>query len=65
MGIGQFALTPILPMMQQDFGLSVSDGGWLASANYLGFLFGAVSAISVRVRSTTALRVGLVVIAIV
>jgi len=65
MGIGRFALTTILPMMQQDFGLSVSDGGWLASANYLGFLFGAVSAISVRVRSTTALRVGLVVIAIV
>jgi predicted MFS family arabinose efflux permease len=65
MGIGRFAFTPILPMMQQDFGLSMSDGGWLASANYLGFLFGAVSAISVRVRSTTAVRVGLVVIAIV
>jgi hypothetical protein len=38
MGIGRFAFTPILPMMQQDSGLSVSGGAWLATANYLGFL---------------------------
>ena len=36
MGIGRFAFTPILPMMQQDAGLTVAGGGWLASANYLG-----------------------------
>ncbi|HEX7045817.1 MAG TPA: YbfB/YjiJ family MFS transporter, partial [Burkholderiales bacterium] len=37
MGIGRFAFTPILPMMQEDAGLSVAAGGWLASANYLGY----------------------------
>ena len=65
MGIGRFAFTPILPMMQQDGGLSVTEGGWLASANYLGFLLGAVAAIRIRVRPTAAIRWGLVVIGVV
>lgn len=65
MGIGRFALTPILPMMQQDGGLSVVDGGWLASANYLGFLLGAVSAMRLRLRPTTVIRGGLVGIGVV
>jgi MFS family permease len=61
-GIGRFAFTPILPMMQDDAGLTVTGAGWLASANYAGYLAGALSAISVRVRSSTAIRVGLLVI---
>ena len=65
MGIGRFAFTPILPMMQQDAGLSVADGGWLASANYLGFLLGAVLAVGLRVRPTTAIRGGLLVVGVV
>lgn len=65
MGIGRFAFTPILPMMQQDAGLSVAGGGWLASANYFGFLLGAVWAINLRVRPATLVRWGLVVIGIV
>ncbi|MBT0963968.1 YbfB/YjiJ family MFS transporter [Denitromonas iodatirespirans] len=44
MGIGRFAFTPMLPMMQVDAGLSLTGGGWLASANYLGYLVGALSA---------------------
>src|SRR6266446_6707173 len=64
MGIGRFAFTPILPMMQQDTGLTVADGGWLASANYLGYLLGAVSVagLALRVRPATAIRGGLLVI---
>jgi hypothetical protein len=34
MGIGRFAFTPILPMMQEDAGLSVARSGWPAAANY-------------------------------
>jgi len=64
MGIGRFAFTPILPMMHQDQGLSVAGGGWLASANYLGYLLGAVSGMVLRVRPATAIRTGLVVIGI-
>src|SRR3989441_12468917 len=65
MGIGRFAFTPILPMMRQDQGLSVADGGWLASANYLGYLLGAVSGMVLRVRPASVIRTGLVVIGIV
>src|SRR5256886_17026024 len=43
-GSGRFAFTPMRPMMQADSGLSLIAGGWLASANYLGYLFGALSA---------------------
>src|SRR6202162_5281772 len=65
MGIGRFAFTPILPMMQQDAAVSVGEGGWLASANYLGYLLGALSAVALRVRAATAIRAGLVVIGLV
>ena len=42
MGIGRFAFTPLLPMMQDDAGLSVAAGGWLASANYRRLSAGAL-----------------------
>jgi MFS family permease len=62
MGIGRFAFTPILPMMQEDAGLSIAMGGWLASANYLGYLAGALSVIWWRIGATTGIRVGLAAI---
>ena len=42
MGIGRFAFTPILPLMQRDLGMINSVAGWLAGLNYLGYLAGAV-----------------------
>lgn len=62
MGIGRFAFTPVLPMMLEDTGLSVAGGGWLASANYFGYLVGALSAMVIKVRPAAAICLGLPVI---
>ncbi len=42
MGIGRFAFTPILPIMLREGALDLAASSWLASANYLGYLLGAV-----------------------
>ena len=42
MGIGRFAFTPLLPMMLADGAIDLAAAGWLASANYLGYLAGAL-----------------------
>jgi hypothetical protein len=44
MGIGRFAFTPMLPLMLQAGQLDVAAGGWLAAANYAGYLLGALTA---------------------
>ncbi|MGW9065794.1 YbfB/YjiJ family MFS transporter [Achromobacter animicus] len=50
MGIGRFAFTPVWPLMAQESGLSLAQGGWMASANYAGYLLGALAAIVWPVR---------------
>jgi MFS family permease len=64
MGIGRFAFTPVLPMMQADAGVTIAAGAWLASANYIGYLIGSLSALVLRVQPATAIRTGLAVIGI-
>src|SRR6476660_9894146 len=44
MGIGRFAFTPMLPLMLQAGQLDVAAGGWIAAANYAGYLAGALTA---------------------
>jgi MFS family permease len=62
MGIGRFAFTPLLPMMQNDAGLGLVEGGWLASANYLGYLAGALTAAALPFSAATLLRLGLLLV---
>jgi predicted MFS family arabinose efflux permease len=60
-GIGRFAFTPILPMMQDDAGVSLAEGGWLAAANYLGYLVGALWAMVQPARADRAIRAALAI----
>ena len=64
MGIGRFAFTPILPMMLGDAGLTVTQGGWLASANYVGYLIGGISAVALGMGPVRVIRVGLAAVGV-
>jgi MFS family permease len=60
MGIGRFAYTPILPLMHAQAGLSAQFASTLATANYLGYLIGALLGIAAPavLRSLLVLRAG-------
>lgn len=64
MGIGRFAFTPLLPLMQEASGITLAQGGSLAAANYLGYLLGAVACTIAPPAPHRAARAGLVAIAV-
>jgi hypothetical protein len=61
MGIGRFAFTPLLPLMIQGGQIDVAAGGWVAAANYAGYLAGALTATRLR---WSALRLSAVALAL-
>jgi MFS family permease len=64
MGIGRFAFTPLLPLMQAQDGVTLSQGAWLAAANYLGYLLGSLAAFVWVPRATVSVRWGLLGVAV-
>lgn len=63
MGIGRFAFTPLLPLMQAE-GLTLAQGAALASANYLGYLLGALACAAWAPPPARAARGGLLAVAL-
>jgi MFS family permease len=59
MGIGRFAFTPLFPLMVRDGLLDSHAGAMLASANYLGYLAGALASSRMRVKPAPLLAFGL------
>jgi predicted MFS family arabinose efflux permease len=64
MGVGRFAFTPLLPLMQEAGTLSLAEGGSLARANYLGYLVGALVCTVLTPSPGRAARAGLAAVTV-
>ncbi|SPA26258.1 conserved hypothetical protein, DUF1228; putative membrane protein [Cupriavidus taiwanensis] len=60
MGIGRFAFTPLLPMMLHDGTVTLEQGGWLATVNYIGYFAGAAVCMFIQPDAVRMVRWGLV-----
>jgi predicted MFS family arabinose efflux permease len=58
LGIGRFVYTPLLPHMVEPMQLTPALAGWIASANYLGYLAGALAGTVLRPPSTPRRVIG-------
>jgi hypothetical protein len=59
MGVGRFAFTPLLPMMLHDGTLTLAQGSWLATLNYIGYFLGAVFCLFIRPDAARMVRLAL------
>lgn len=59
MGIGRFAFTPLMPLMMRDGLIDAALGAELATANYVGYLVGALSAVHLARKPLRLLRTAL------
>jgi predicted MFS family arabinose efflux permease len=63
LGIGRFAFTPMLPLMQLHDLVSLRQGSYLASANYVGYFLGALLLFAVNPPPARTLKFGLAAVA--
>lgn len=47
-GVARFSYSLLLPIMQNSTGLTESTGGWLATTNFMGYMFGVLLAASMH-----------------
>ncbi len=47
-GVARFSYSLLLPIMQDSTGLTESNGGWLATTNFMGYMLGVVLAASLH-----------------
>jgi len=47
-GVARFSYSLLLPIMQDNAGLTESGGGWLATTNYMGYMLGVLLAASLH-----------------
>lgn len=54
MGFGRFAFTAVYPHLLDEGFITLGEGGWAASANYAGYLLGAI--LGIRAQACNAYR---------